>query len=287
MPELPEVETTRRSLLPGLVGRRIETVTLRRDTLRLPIPPDFRQRVTGSRVIDIRRRAKYLLFDLDRGDTMLAHLGMSGSFLLTDASHRPRTHDHVLLFLDNGQVLAFHDPRRFGLILIDKTDKIEAHSLLAHLGPEPLGAGFTPAYLAAVLAVRQGPIKPVLMDQRLVVGVGNIYASESLFLARIHPATPAARVAASSHALVAAIHQSLNAALASGGSSLRDFTSGDGKTGYFQHQFNTYEREGEPCVACAAPIARIMQAGRASYFCPQCQKQKSARKKSKQKTAKK
>jgi len=273
MPELPEVETTRLSLLSSVKGRTITRVELKRDTLRIPFPKDFARHVNGQKVLDIRRRAKYLLFDLDNGDHMLAHLGMSGSFTLAEAKkHLLRKHDHALFFLDNGQVLVFHDPRRFGLIDLIKQGAEAANPFLAHLGPEPLEKAFSATYLRAALAKRKGPIKPTLMDQRLVVGVGNIYASESLFLAGIHPSTPANETLDHAEAIVKAIRQSLNAALKSGGSTLRDFTHGEGVTGYFQHQFNVYERQAEPCVACGRDIRMITQAGRSSYFCATCQK---------------
>ncbi len=273
MPELPEVETTRRSLLPRVKGRRIERVELKRDTLRIPFPEGFAKRLEGRKVTDIRRRAKYLLFDLDSGDILLAHLGMSGSFTLTTAEkHMLRKHDHVLVTLEDGTLLVFHDPRRFGLMDLITKGK-EAESVwLAHLGPEPLEKGFNATYLREVLARRKGAIKPTLMDQRIVVGVGNIYASESLWLAGIHPATPANETLAHAEAMVVAIRKSLNAALKAGGSTLRDFTHGEGVMGYFQHQFSTYEREGEPCVACGREIQSMVQAARTTYFCATCQK---------------
>lgn len=272
MPELPEVETTRRSLLPGLKGRTITQVELKRADLRIPFPKDLAKRLTGRSITDIRRRAKYLLFVLDNGDSMLAHLGMSGSFLLTAKKHTLRTHDHLLIALDNGHMLVFHDPRRFGLIDVIKKGGESSNAFLAHLGPEPLDKSFSSAYLKKALEKRKGPIKPTLMDQRLVVGVGNIYASESLFLCGIHPTTPAHETLQHADAMIAAIRKSLNAALKSGGSTLRDFTHGEGVTGYFQHHFNVYEREGEPCVACGTEIEMITQAGRSTYFCPHCQK---------------
>ncbi len=271
MPELPEVETTRRSLLPGVKGQRIARVELKRPTLRVPFPAGLATRLAGRTITDIRRRAKYLLFDLDDGAIMLAHLGMSGSFLLTDKNHVLRKHDHMLITLDNGQILIFHDPRRFGLVVLIEKGGEGACSYLAHLGPEPLDPSFDAAALKQVLAKRKGPIKPTLMDQRVVVGVGNIYASESLFLAGLHPATPSHLAMAHAELLVKCIRRSLNAALKSGGSSLRDFTSGTGNAGYFQHAFNVYEREGDPCVACGREILAMVQAGRSTYYCATCQ----------------
>ena len=288
MPELPEVETTRLSLLAGVEGKRIEKLELRRGDLRVPFSQHFAKRVAGRRVEAIRRRAKYLLFDLDSGETIIAHLGMSGSFRLAPAKgYRPRTHDHALFHLEGGRLLAFHDPRRFGLLLLEKTKDIQSHALFAHLGPEPLEKAFSPAYLEAALGKRKGPIKPTLMDQQLVVGVGNIYASESLFLAGIHPATPSHHVAGDAKRLIAAIQKTLRAALKSGGSTLRDFSGGDGEAGYFQHHFNTYGRRGQPCVACGHAIEEITQGGRATFFCPHCQKKESRRDETRGKKTKK
>ena len=271
MPELPEVETTRLTLLPALEGQRIARAELMRADLRFPFPPLFEERVEGLKILGIRRRAKYLLFDLEGGQVMLAHLGMSGSFLLADATHTLRKHDHVRFTLGNGQVLLFHDPRRFGIIDLIKQDDEASHALLAHLGPEPLSEAFSSTYLSAALARRKGPVKPTLMDQQLVVGVGNIYASESLFAAGIHPASAAHEVAHRAQDIIEAVRASLNAALKSGGSTLRDFTGADGKMGYFQHAFKVYEREGEPCFSCGRDIECLVQAGRSTYFCAHCQ----------------
>jgi formamidopyrimidine-DNA glycosylase len=283
MPELPEVETTRLTLLPHVKGQKILRVELKRDGLRVPFPKGFAKRLTGKTVLDIRRRAKYLLFDLDSGESMLGHLGMSGSFLITKkGQHSLRKHDHVLFYLSGGDTLIYHDPRRFGFMELLKTGAEGQNSWLAHLGPEPLSKEFSASYLKNALAGRKGPIKPVLMDQKLVVGVGNIYASESLFLAGVHPTTPAHLAATRAEAMVKAIQKSLKAALKSGGSTLRDFTSGEGAMGYFQHQFNVYEREGEPCVACGHEIQCATQAGRSTYYCNHCQTQpmsKSGKKK--------
>lgn len=272
MPELPEVETTRLSLLPAMQGRRIAQVVLRRDTLRFPLPAGFAARLEGREIRAIRRRAKYLLFDLDNGESVLAHLGMSGSFTLTTPQqHALRTHDHVLFTLDDGTLAVYHDPRRFGLFdMVNQKDEA-LHPLLSHLGPEPLSQAFSPSYLAAQLARRKGPVKPALMDQKLVVGVGNIYASESLFLAGVNPTVSACEITGRADAIVQAIRNTLEAALKSGGSTLRDFTHGDAVMGYFQHQFNVYEREGKPCVSCGREVLSIVQAGRSTYYCASCQ----------------
>ncbi len=272
MPELPEVETTRRGLLKTVKGQRIDEVELRRRDLRFPFPGDLEERLTGRIVTDIRRRAKYLLIDLDSGDVLLAHLGMSGSFrVIPAAGYEPKKHDHVILHLANGTLCVFHDPRRFGIIDVFSTKEEGTHALLAHLGPEPLSKDFTAAYLVKSLERRKGPIKPVLMDQKLVVGVGNIYASESLFLAGIHPDTPAHKTAQKAPELVESIRKVLNAAINSGGSTLRDFLGTDGTSGYFQHRFLVYERENIACTSCKTSIKSAVHAGRSTYWCPQCQ----------------
>lgn len=280
MPELPEVETTRRGLVKTVQGQRIETCELKRRDLRFPLPDDFEERLEGRTIENIRRRAKYLLFDLDNGDIVLAHLGMSGSFRVVPAAdYAPKKHDHVIWHLGNGTLCVFHDPRRFGIMdLVDKTGENQ-HKLLTVLGPEPFSVDFSIDYFSAQLARRKGPIKPVLMDQKLVVGVGNIYASESLFLANIHPDTPANIAAKKAPLLIDAIQRVLNDAIASGGSTLRDFLGADGASGYFQHRFNVYERENEACMICGSTIKSGVHAGRSTYWCPQCQRLPAKRKK--------
>jgi len=272
MPELPEVETTRRGLEPVMKGKTIAKVTVNRRDLRTPLPKSFEKTVGGQKVKALRRRAKYILIDLANGQSILAHLGMSGSMRVMKIKQYERlTHDHVIFHLGGDTLIVFNDPRRFGLIDLLKTSDETQHPLLSHLGPEPLSKDFNAAYLKAALAARKAPIKPVLMDQKLVVGVGNIYASEALFLAKIHPQTPAHEVAKHAATLVKMIQRTLEAALKSGGSTLRDYKQATGESGYFQHSFNVYERRSEPCVACDSTIVHITQAGRASYFCPTCQ----------------
>ena len=281
MPELPEVETTRRGLVPVMTGAHLLRVEVRRSDLRFPLPRNFAQNLAGRRVLRLRRRAKYLLIDLDKGEVLLIHLGMSGSLrVLAEPPARPLTHDHVLFHLDSGACVAFHDPRRFGLMDLFSAAEEPRHKLLSHLGPEPLERGFSPAFLALKLAHKTAPIKTALMDQRIVVGVGNIYASESLFLAGLHPALPASRVGGHEKTLIAAIKKILRAAITSGGSTLRDYTQASGETGYFQHRFNVYGRLCEPCFHCGSLIQKITQAGRASFFCPACQPRKNPAKKS-------
>jgi len=279
MPELPEVETIRRGLLPHCVGRTIERITLHRPDLRWPIPPNIDKQCRGRTIEDIRRRAKYLLFDIAGNIRVLAHLGMSGSFRTEARGFNRRTHDHIVWSLDNGTELVYHDPRRFGAMLMFNADEEACHPLLKNLAPEPLSEDFTAQYLAVALAKKKAAIKPSLMDQQLVVGVGNIYASESLFRAGIHPDTPAEKAAKHAEKLVKSIGEVLEAAIVSGGSTLRDYLQVEGTTGYFQHQFNVYGRKGEPCFACGAPILHHVQVGRASYHCPQCQPQRVIRKK--------
>ena len=280
MPELPEVETTRRGLLKAVKGKKVASVTVRRRDLRFPIPKGLEGHVTGATITNVRRRAKYLLIDIAKMDkksprkgVLLVHLGMSGSLTVQKGpKYAPKTHDHVLIHFENGLIAAFHDPRRFGLMdWLEEGDEA-THELLYHLGPEPLLQQFTPAYLSAALARRKGPIKPVLMDQTLVVGVGNIYASESLYLSKVNPNTAACKCAAKSAAIISAIRTTLNAAIKSGGSTLRDYVGAQNEGGYFQHHFNVYGRDGEPCFKCGAMIQTTTHAGRATYWCPQCQR---------------
>lgn len=271
MPELPEVETTRLGLEPKLKGRVIVKVEVKNRNLRWPVARDFEKRVAGRRVTGLRRRAKYLLFDLDSGEAVLSHLGMSGSFrVASDNQYKQKKHDHVLFHLDNHLVVAFHDPRRFGMMEVIEKKGEAMHALLSHLGPEPLSKNFTASYLGNALKKRKGPIKTVLMDQKLVVGVGNIYASESLFLAGISPHQPAYTVK-QCDALVKAIQQILREAIESGGSSLRDYVGAEGEMGYFQHRFRVYDRGGERCVACSKKVSSMVMAGRSTYYCEHCQ----------------
>jgi len=272
MPELPEVETTRRGLEPHLEGARILRTHIYRRDLRQPVTQGLERTLAGKRILKLRRRAKYLLFDIEEGKVLLAHLGMSGTFTLTPQTHyQRRTHDHLWFDLDNGLRLVFHDPRRFGLILLLDKGEEKAHPLLKNLGYEPLSPDFTPEALHAGLSRRKCAIKVALMDQKLVVGVGNIYASESLFLARIDPRAEASKMASQSDAIVDAIQTVLRAAISSGGSTLRDYVRSSGDAGYFQHHFHVYDKEGVACNACSEPVSRIVQAGRSTFFCARCQ----------------
>ena len=276
MPELPEVETVCRGLTQHLPGRRVLAVKVRRRDLRIAVPKDFERGFTGATLARISRRAKYILFHFDNNNVLLAHLGMSGSFTVVPATgYQPRIHDHVLLHLGNGNAVVYHDPRRFGMMDVLRKTKEKTHKLLKDMGPEPLLKEFSVDYLKKALEGRNAPIKPVLMDQKIVVGVGNIYASESLFLAGIHPTTPACDVAGQSASIISSIQKTLRNAITSGGSTLRNYVGADGASGYFQHHFNVYNRQYLPCFACGEAIVHVVQAGRATYFCPQCQKQSS------------
>lgn len=281
MPELPEVETICRGLAPHLVGRRIVRVQLRREGLRYPFPAGLASHLEGCAITSVARRAKYLLFYLDSGDVLIAHLGMSGTMVLYPVKdHLARTHDHVLLDVDHsgfegGLRLAFHDPRRFGVLDCCSSEALPHHHLLAHLGPEPLERDFTSAYLRRALAGRRQPVKQALMDAKLVVGVGNIYASEALFQACIHPLAPAGSLTkAACDRLVKAVQEVLTQAIASGGSTLRDYVRSSGDAGYFQHSFAVYGRQSEPCCRCHTPIQKIVTGGRVTYFCNKCQRVK-------------
>ena len=281
MPELPEVETVRRGLQPHLEGQRIARAEARRPDLRWPLPVDLVQVLTGATVTALRRRSKYLLADLDRGGTLLMHLGMSGRMLVEGAGladfHRdpsilPR-HDHVVLVTEAGTTITFNDARRFGMV--DLIREGTAHPLLDHLGPEPFDPAFTPAYLATVFAGRKAPVKQALLDQRIVAGLGNIYVSEALYRAGIDPRRAAGRISAARlAALIGHIREVLTDAIAAGGSSLRDHRQATGELGYFQHSFRVYDREGQPCPTpgCHGTIQRIVQSGRSSFFCPVCQR---------------
>ncbi len=273
MPELPEVETVCRGLQGRLVGRRIGRVEQRRAGLRLPFPEDFPARLEGRRIEAIRRRAKYLLWEL--GDSVLiVHLGMSGRLYFTQ-DHTPGRHDHIIIETDDGTTVVFNDVRRFGLMVLAQPDQVENHALLAGLGPEPLGNRFNADYFSAVLRGRRTPIKAALLDQKIVAGVGNIYACEALFRAGISPRRLAASVAGKrAERLVPAVQAVLRDAIAAGGSSLRDYVQASGELGYFQHDFAVYGREGEKCPGCDcdASVRRISQAGRSTFYCAKRQR---------------
>jgi formamidopyrimidine-DNA glycosylase len=271
MPELPEVETTRRGLEPHLLGRGIATVTIRDRRLRWPVAADLAAHITGQRIRALRRRAKYLIIELER-DALIVHLGMSGALGIVSAQTPAGKHDHFELALDAGYALRLTDPRRFGSIHRVR-GSAETHTLLAHLGPEPLSSEFDAQHLYRVTRARRASIKETLMNSRVVAGVGNIYANEALFRARIHPRTPAGKISLRRYSiLVPAVQETLSEAIAAGGSSLRDWRHADGSLGYFQQRYFVYDREGQPCRACGTAIRAIRQGQRATYYCPRCQR---------------
>lgn len=270
MPELPEVETTRRGIRPALVGQLVTGVVVRNARLRLPVPDDLGARMAGRVLCEVRRRAKYLLLDFD-GGSLIVHLGMSGSLRVVPEGAPFGSHDHVDVLFGR-QTLRLRDPRRFGLLTWHEGNPLD-HPLLVHLGPEPLESGFGGALLHRITRGLRVPVKQALMDSKRVVGVGNIYASESLFRARIHPLTPAGRIGLQRYGRLAdAIRETLTDAIRAGGSTLRDYVGGDGRAGYFQQQYFVYGRDGEPCRVCAAPIDRRVVAQRATFWCPRCQR---------------
>ncbi len=272
MPELPEVETIVTGLAQRIEGLRVEDCVLNRANMRFPFPDTLQEVLIGATIQAVSRRAKYLLFRLSNGFTIIGHLGMSGTMrVLAAADYEPRKHDHVIWELENGCLWVFHDPRRFGFLLLEQTDKLAGHPMISALGSEPLSAEFTADYLAQALSGRKTPIKVALMDQKLVVGVGNIYASEALFDACLSPFMPANEAAKDAEKLVHSIHITLRDAIASGGSTLRDYARSDGDSGYFQHHFRVYDRADQPCVKCNENIAQSRQAGRSTYFCHKCQ----------------
>ena len=310
MPELPEVETVRRGLVPVMEGRVIERAQVNRADLRWPFPERMAERLTGARILALRRRSKYILADLSTGETLLIHLGMSGRMLISvpvpaaphpipphegeggDGSGRaaegretlgewhhhhpaPEKHDHVVFDMEDGARVTFNEARRFGAMDLMETARAEAHPLLSVLGPEPLGNGFNEGYLAGRLRDRNTPVKAALLDQHLVAGLGNIYVCETLYRARVHPATKAGKLTKRQvGAMVPIIREVLAEAIEAGGSSLRDYRQADGELGYFQHTFRVYGREGAPCPTpgCSGTIARLVQSGRSSFHCPVCQR---------------
>ncbi|GAA6164704.1 bifunctional DNA-formamidopyrimidine glycosylase/DNA-(apurinic or apyrimidinic site) lyase [Pelagimonas sp. KU-00592-HH] len=283
MPELPEVETVRRGLEPSMSGAAIAKAQVNRPDLRWPFPDNMAQRLTGAKVLQLRRRSKYILADLDSGETLLIHLGMSGRMTVSGdplgqfVHEHPaiEKHDHVIFDMDNGARITFNDPRRFGAMDLLSTEDAQNHPLLSKLGPEPLGNAFDEAYLVDRLKGRKTPIKSALLDQQIVAGLGNIYVCETLYRAGVSPRRKADNISAARiRTFVPIIRQVLSDAIAAGGSSLKNFRQADGELGYFQHSFDVYGREGDPCHTpdCDGTIARITQSGRSSFYCPQCQR---------------
>lgn len=288
MPELPEVETVRRGLAPVLEGARIAMAQVNRPDLRWPFPERMAERLTGARVERLRRRSKYVLADLDTGETLIVHLGMSGRMIVSapggsaDMLARfhhlhpaPEKHDHVILDTEAGVRVTFNDARRFGAMDLCPTDAVDRHWLIAGIGPEPFSNAFHADHLIAAFKGKRSPVKTALLDQRIVAGLGNIYVCEVLYRAGISPLRHAGRIAQTRvAALVPIIRDVLSEAIEAGGSSLRDYRQADGELGYFQHSFRVYGREGEPCQtpACQGQIRRTQQSGRSSFHCPACQK---------------
>ena len=279
MPELPEVETVMRGLSARLLGRTIRRAQVHRPDMRWPFPAGLAQTLTGATVVGFRRRAKYILMRLEGRPSVLIHLGMSGRMNISEVGRNDvPLHEHLTIETDDGVRVGFVDPRRFGSVDLVAADQEDLHRLLVGLGPEPLDPAFSAAYLAARLAGRATPVKSALLDQGNVAGLGNIYVCEALFRARISPTRLAGRVSqAGVIRLVREIKATLREAIAAGGSSLRDYVQPDGELGYFQHGFKVYAREGQPCERCAgtpecAGVARIVQSGRSSFYCPKTQR---------------
>ena len=275
MPELPEVETVRRGLALRISGRRILQAELRRPDLRRPFPPALADRLNGARIGALGRRGKYILIELDADGFLLLHLGMSGRVTAGSAALPDTPHDHVVLRLDDGTVIRFNDPRRFGLLDYIKRGEEALHPLLAELGPEPFEAAFNGAYLTAVLAGKMTPIKSALIDQRIVAGLGNIYVCEALFRAGISPRRLSASIGRGrADRLVCGIRTVLAEAIEAGGSSLRDYVQADGELGYFQHRWAVYGHQGDPCPGCDCKggVRRIVQAGRSTFYCAKRQR---------------
>ena len=276
MPELPEVETVRRGLVPVLEGRVLAKVEQRRPDLRWPIPRDFVKRLSGRRVERLERRAKYLLWHMNDGTVMMLHLGMSGRIQISET--RPDTldkHDHLVFTTDDGTVIRFNDARRFGMVDLATAGTIDRHKLLSELGPEPLGNAFSGPMLAAAFDGRRSPVKAALLDQRVVCGLGNIYVCEALHMSGISPLRLATNVKGKrTERLTIAIRDVLTAAIEAGGSSLRDHQQVNGELGYFQHNFRVYDREDAPCPkdGCSGTVRRIVQSGRSTFYCPSCQR---------------
>jgi len=283
MPELPEVETVRRGLEPAMKNQLIAKADVNRPDLRWPFPPNMADRLTGARVLGLRRRSKYILIDLDSDETLIVHLGMSGRMLVSGIQlgqfflDHPATekHDHVVLHMENNARVTFNDARRFGMMDLACTAVVEQHKLLASIGPEPLSNSFDEAYLVSAFAGKNAPIKSVLLDQRIIAGLGNIYVCEVLYRAKILPMYKAGRLPKPRIGkLLPIIREVLEEAILAGGSSLKDYRQTGGELGYFQHNFQVYDREGLFCAraGCAGVIKRVIQGGRSSFYCPTCQR---------------
>jgi len=281
MPELPEVETVRRGLAPHMEGQKIQRLQLNRQDLRFDFPARFQERIEGSRLLQLSRRAKFLIAGLSTGEALIMHLGMTGRFTVNQGPaaahyHDPGTrpaHDHVIFQLGNGTQITYNDPRRFGFMELWPLSELADYPRLKHLGPEPLSNRFSAAYLDEAFADKLSPVKSALLDQSIIAGLGNIYVCEALFRSGVSPRRKAANLIGQRNARLApAIRQIIAEAIEAGGSSISDFASATGELGYFQHGFAVYDREGQPCSVCGAPIKRIVQSGRSSFFCSSCQR---------------
>ncbi len=275
MPELPEVETVMRGLSPVMVEDSIKRIKLNRPDLRVPFPKNMQQKVAGYKITALTRRAKYILISFDNNQILVIHLGMSGrvSIIPHDEKYEAQKHDHMILTMNTGVKIIYNDPRRFGMVFLVGDDEIDSHKAFTHLGPEPLGNDFSAPYLLNALKAKKTPIKQALLDQRVVVGVGNIYACEALYRSSINPKKQANRLTSEkAEELVKSIRYILKKAIKAGGSTLKDYRHADGELGYFQHNFKVYGREGNPCHCCRRVIRRIIQAGRSTFYCSFCQK---------------
>jgi len=275
MPELPEVETVMRGLSPALLKNKIDRVKLYRKDLRVPFPKNMQAKLSGKRISSLSRRAKYILVHFEGGLILAIHLGMSGrvSIISEDAKYDIQKHDHMILTMNTGVRIAYNDPRRFGMVFLLQESELDTHAFFAHLGPEPLGNDFSAPYLMGVLKNKKTSIKQALLDQRVVVGVGNIYACEALYKSKINPEKQACRVKGQkAEELVKDIRIILKKAIKAGGSTLKDYRHADGELGYFQHNFTVYDRAGQGCQNCNKTIKRIVQGGRSTFYCPACQK---------------
>ena len=274
MPELPEVETIKRGLIPSLKGNIIKNVILRRKNLRIPFPENLQQALEGQKIEGIKRRSKYLIFELNSNDCMIMHLGMSGKVLVKEKKPEEfEKHDHIIIEFSDGKTLVFNDARRFGLVTLCKKSELEKHKLFSALGPEPLSNNFNEEVLYNALRNKSSPIKNAIMDAHVVVGVGNIYACESLFRSGLSPLKKSSSISKKKIGeLTANIINVLNEAIESGGSTLKDYVHANGEMGYFQHSFQVYGREGEDCGTCLKAIKRVKQLGRSTFYCPNCQK---------------
>lgn len=281
MPELPEVETVRRGLAPAMEGKVIARLEVNRPDLRFPFPERFQERAEGARIVGIGRRAKFLVTELSTGEALIMHLGMSGRFTVNSAStaafhHDPGTnpaHNHVVFHMQGGATVTYNDPRRFGFMELWPSERLDTYPRIENLGPEPLSNHFNAAYLDDQFRGKAAPIKAALLDQSVIAGLGNIYVCEALFRSGISPRRKAASVAGKrNQRLAPAINEVISEAIAAGGSSISDFASASGELGYFQKQFDVYDREGDACKSCGTAIKRIVQSGRSTFFCSTCQR---------------